>query len=164
MAKNERQHTQNLAKAGAGTGARKRDIDRTLAMTRMSTASMGKFDRVLDGEKKLRGVKRKVRDPASLVPHANSLLFRPSSIRLKSPSMRRGALIWPLSNRSVMVAARRRKRRNGRLLGMVRGTWLMCARRCVSLLEVRELLRSRVNRVQMAGKTGRESGREGLLL
>jgi regulator of ribosome biosynthesis len=29
-------------------------------MTRTSTASMGKFDRVLDGEKKLRGVKRKV--------------------------------------------------------------------------------------------------------
>ncbi|KAH9036361.1 ribosome biogenesis regulatory protein-domain-containing protein [Lactarius pseudohatsudake] len=38
---------------------RKRDINRTLATTRMSTASMGKFDRVLDGEKKLRGVKRK---------------------------------------------------------------------------------------------------------
>ena len=77
MAKNERQHTQNLAKAGAGTGARKRDIDRTLAMTRTSTASMGKFDRVLNGEKKLRGVKRKVSVPASLVPHAHSLLFAP---------------------------------------------------------------------------------------
>ena len=63
IAKNERQHTQNLAKAGAGTGARKRDIDRTLAMTRASTASMGKFDRVLDGEKKLREVKRKVSVP-----------------------------------------------------------------------------------------------------
>ncbi|KAN0135911.1 Ribosome biogenesis regulatory protein (RRS1) domain containing protein [Lactarius tabidus] len=60
VAKNERQQKQNLAQAaGTGTGARKKDIDRTLAMTRTSTASMGKFDRVLDGEKKLRGVKRK---------------------------------------------------------------------------------------------------------
>ncbi|KAF8270491.1 ribosome biogenesis regulatory protein-domain-containing protein [Lactarius quietus] len=69
MAKNERQRTQNLAQAqqdrtkstvatGAGAGPqidRKKSIDRTLAMTRTSTASMGKFDRVLDGEKKLRG-------------------------------------------------------------------------------------------------------------
>ncbi|KAI9449688.1 ribosome biogenesis regulatory protein-domain-containing protein [Lactarius psammicola] len=70
MAKNERQRMQNLARAQQGqstatataTGAqvgRRRDIDRTLATTRTSTASMGKFDRVLDGEKKLRGVKRK---------------------------------------------------------------------------------------------------------
>ncbi|KAN0135904.1 Ribosome biogenesis regulatory protein (RRS1) domain containing protein [Lactarius tabidus] len=60
IAKNERQQMQNLAQA-AGTcmGARKRDIDRTLAMTRMITARMGKFDRVLDGEAKLRGVKHK---------------------------------------------------------------------------------------------------------
>ncbi|KAH9066643.1 ribosome biogenesis regulatory protein-domain-containing protein [Lactarius vividus] len=65
MAKNERQHLQNIARAQQGrttaTGQvdRKQDINRTLATTRMSTASMGKFDRVLDGEKKLRGVKRK---------------------------------------------------------------------------------------------------------
>jgi len=61
MAKNERQHSQNVARAQQGRpmGDRKRDIDRTLATTRTSTASMGKFDRVLDGEKKLRGVKRK---------------------------------------------------------------------------------------------------------
>ena len=70
IAKNERQHTQNLAKAGAGTGARKKDIDRTLAMTRTSTASMGKFDRVLDGEKKLRGVKRKVSVSLSMRTHS----------------------------------------------------------------------------------------------
>ena len=77
IAKNERQHTQNLAKVGAGTGARKRDIDRTLAMTQTSTASMGKFDRVLDGEKKLRRVKRKVSVPACLLfspLHAYSLI------------------------------------------------------------------------------------------
>ncbi|KAI9440519.1 ribosome biogenesis regulatory protein-domain-containing protein [Lactarius indigo] len=67
-ATNERQRLQNIARAQqerttttvAGTQVdRKRDIDRTLATTRMSTASMGKFDRVLDGEKKLHGVKRK---------------------------------------------------------------------------------------------------------
>ena len=69
MAKNERQHLQNLARAqpgaaaGSGGGAqveRKKEIDRTLATTRASTASMGKFDRMLEGEKKPRGVKRKV--------------------------------------------------------------------------------------------------------
>ena len=73
-AKNERQHTQNLAKttgAGAGTGARKRDIDRTLAMTWTSTASMGKFDGVLDGENKLRGVMRKVSVPLSMRAHSS---------------------------------------------------------------------------------------------
>ncbi|KAI0375911.1 RRS1-domain-containing protein [Pilatotrama ljubarskyi] len=68
VAKNERQHQQNLARAAQGTGAapaaapttlRKKQIDRTLAVTRTSTASMGKFDRTLEGEKKLKGVKRK---------------------------------------------------------------------------------------------------------
>lgn len=76
MAKNERQQQQNIARAQKADGAaaaststpnpppnaqRKREIDRTLATTRMSTASMGKFDKKLDGEKKLKGVKRKVR-------------------------------------------------------------------------------------------------------
>lgn len=36
------------------------EIEKTLATTRISTASMGKFDKQLDGEKKIRGVKRKV--------------------------------------------------------------------------------------------------------
>ena len=61
MAKNECRYTQNLAKAagaGAGTGTQKKDAYRTLAMMRTST--MGKFDRVLDGENKLCGVRRKV--------------------------------------------------------------------------------------------------------
>lgn len=71
VAKNERQQQQNLARAAqqdgvastsAGSGTdRKKAIDRTLAMTRSSTASMGKFDRRLEGEKKLKGLKRKVR-------------------------------------------------------------------------------------------------------
>ena len=72
MAKNERQHQQNLARAESESGStskngvalqsqRKRDIDRTLATTRASTASLGRFDRKLEGEKPLKGVKRKVR-------------------------------------------------------------------------------------------------------
>ena len=52
------------------------------------------------------------------------------------------------------------KRRNGRLLGM-QGVWLMCARRCGLLLEDREQLRSRANRIRMADKNERENGREG---
>lgn len=69
VAKNDRQHKQNLARAQHQEGTsdappppnsqRKRDIDRTLATTRVSTASMGRFDRSLEGEKKLKGVKRK---------------------------------------------------------------------------------------------------------
>ncbi|CAL1700503.1 unnamed protein product [Somion occarium] len=70
MAKNERKHLQNLARAQAAQGTpnesgkvpqsqRKQLIDYTLATTRVSTASMGKFDRTLEGEKKLKGVKRK---------------------------------------------------------------------------------------------------------
>lgn len=69
MAKNEHQRMQNLARSQQGQGqsvrtqtqtGRKREIERTLATTRASTASMGKFDRVLEGDKKPRGVKRKV--------------------------------------------------------------------------------------------------------
>ena len=71
VAKNEKQHLQNLARAQGTSGAasagpapdreqRKSDISRTLATTRVSTASMGKFDKKLDGDKPLRGVKRKV--------------------------------------------------------------------------------------------------------
>ncbi|KAH9938030.1 ribosome biogenesis regulatory protein-domain-containing protein [Fomitopsis serialis] len=75
VAKNERQHQQNLARAqgprASGTGTapanseRKTQIDRTLATTRSSTASMGKFDKSLQGEKKLKGVKRKF-DPTEV--------------------------------------------------------------------------------------------------
>ena len=69
MAKNEKQRSQNLARAQgesspAGTSSkdeRKKNINRTLATTRVSTASMGKFDKILEGEKKLKGAKRKVR-------------------------------------------------------------------------------------------------------
>ncbi|KAL7282600.1 RRS1-domain-containing protein [Trametes coccinea BRFM310] len=68
VAKNEKQRQQNLARAAQEMGpsaapapvdVRKKQIDRTLAVTRTSTASMGKFDRKLEGEKKLKGMKRK---------------------------------------------------------------------------------------------------------
>lgn len=73
VAKNERQHQQNLSRAQGGSSSaaapppqaqRKKEIDRTLATTRASTASMGRFDKKLEGEKKLKGVKRKVRVPS----------------------------------------------------------------------------------------------------
>ncbi|KAF8138940.1 ribosome biogenesis regulatory protein-domain-containing protein [Boletus edulis] len=69
VAKNERQRLQNLALAEEAQATREArtqrhaDIDRTLASTRISTGSMGKFDKQLEGDKKMRGVKRKF-DPA----------------------------------------------------------------------------------------------------
>lgn len=63
VAKNEKKHAQNVARTNTASNprdARKRDIEKTLATTRISTASMGKFDKKLEGEKKVRGVKRKV--------------------------------------------------------------------------------------------------------
>ncbi len=81
MAKNEQQHLKNLARSQRGQAStvtatttkapgslseRKGEIARTLVMTRSSTASMGKFDRMLEGEKKPRGVKRKVKR----IPHS----------------------------------------------------------------------------------------------
>ena len=54
------QGTSAAAAAPAHSADRKKQIDRTLATTRTSTASMGKFDKTLEGEKKLKGVKRKV--------------------------------------------------------------------------------------------------------
>lgn len=64
VAKNEKQQLQNVKRA-QGTSSntleeRKKQIERTVATTRISTASMGRFDKRLEGEKKLKGVKRKV--------------------------------------------------------------------------------------------------------
>lgn len=70
VAKNEKQRSQNVARASGPREERKRDIEQTLATTRVSTASMGKFDKKLDGEKKLRGVKRKVSIHCSVQPLA----------------------------------------------------------------------------------------------
>ncbi|KAF7311413.1 Ribosome biogenesis regulatory protein [Mycena kentingensis (nom. inval.)] len=59
VAKNEKQRLVNLSRAQGTSNPRKGEIEKTLASSRISTASMGKFDKKLDGEKKLRGVKRK---------------------------------------------------------------------------------------------------------
>ncbi|KAE9408957.1 RRS1-domain-containing protein [Gymnopus androsaceus JB14] len=72
--KNKKQQEANVARAqktSTSTSsnprpereAHKTQLERTLAMSRTSTASMGKFDRKLEGEKKLKGIKRKF-DPA----------------------------------------------------------------------------------------------------
>lgn len=41
--------------------ARKEELDRSMALSRTATASMGKFDKKIEGEPKIKGVKRKVR-------------------------------------------------------------------------------------------------------
>ena len=40
--------------------ARKDELDRSMALSRTATASMGKFDKKIEGEPKIKGVKRKV--------------------------------------------------------------------------------------------------------
>lgn len=68
VAKNERQRLQNLARAQTAQSEREQrkiELEKTLAATRTSTASMGKFDRKLEGDKKMRGMKRKF-DPTEM--------------------------------------------------------------------------------------------------
>ncbi|KAF8709522.1 ribosomal large subunit assembly, partial [Rhizoctonia solani] len=62
VAKNEKQRERNLNVAAA-SGQREREetkskLNRTLAVTRTSTASMGRFDKKLEGDTKLKGIKR----------------------------------------------------------------------------------------------------------
>ncbi|KAG8727273.1 Rhodanese- sulfurtransferase, partial [Ceratobasidium sp. 428] len=62
VAKNEKQREKNLSNA-VSSNQREREetkakLGRTLAVTRTSTASLGRFDKKLDGDTKLRGVKR----------------------------------------------------------------------------------------------------------
>ncbi|KAK0499746.1 ribosome biogenesis regulatory protein-domain-containing protein, partial [Armillaria luteobubalina] len=68
VAKNEKQRQGNLARAQGPSSSvadtnprdqRKKEIAKTLSSARISTASMGRFDKKLEGEKKMRGVKRK---------------------------------------------------------------------------------------------------------
>lgn len=75
VSKNKSQQLANQTRAvhGTDTGSRKRDIEKTLATTRTSTASMGKFDKKLEGEKKLRGVKRKVCQPCAWYAPSSAL-------------------------------------------------------------------------------------------
>lgn len=82
IAKNKRQQERNTADALASTAssssarpgvstlsqsqkaklreARKQELDRSMALSRTATASMGQFDKKIDGEPKIKGVKRKV--------------------------------------------------------------------------------------------------------
>ncbi|KAG9057394.1 Rhodanese- sulfurtransferase [Serendipita sp. 407] len=62
VAKNEKQRLGNLARAQGTTPSkeqRKQELRGQALQTKISTASMGKFDRKLEGEPKLRGIKRK---------------------------------------------------------------------------------------------------------
>ncbi|KAG8985535.1 Rhodanese- sulfurtransferase [Tulasnella sp. 427] len=58
VAKNELAKQKNL-EYNARMQAKRDEVDRSVARSRMSTASMGRFDKTLEGEKKPRGVKRK---------------------------------------------------------------------------------------------------------
>ncbi|ORY26967.1 ribosome biogenesis regulatory protein-domain-containing protein [Naematelia encephala] len=67
-AKNEKQHRSNLAQAAASSSASSRrtaqqaraaDLERSMLVSKSATASMGKFDKSIEGEPKSRGVKRK---------------------------------------------------------------------------------------------------------
>ncbi|EIW73083.1 hypothetical protein TREMEDRAFT_22893, partial [Tremella mesenterica DSM 1558] len=72
VAKNEAQHKANLAHATAPTSTRsisaqnsenrskrKVELERSMLLTKTSTASLGKFDKKIEGEPKTKGVKRK---------------------------------------------------------------------------------------------------------
>jgi len=55
--------------------ARKDELDRSMALSRTATASMGKFDKKIEGEPKIKGVKRKVsrrRNEAGASSHSAS--------------------------------------------------------------------------------------------
>lgn len=102
MAKNEQQRLNNLARSQRGQATttkapgalskRKGDIERTLAMTRASTASLGKFDRMLEGEKKPRGGKRK---------------FEPTERSIEAEKSANLALITKLETSSASKRAKR---------------------------------------------------------
>jgi len=107
MAKNEQQRLKNLARSQRGQAStamatttkargalseRKGEIEHTLAMTRASTASMGKFDRMLEGEKKPRGGKRK---------------FEPTERSVDAEKSANLALIRKLENSSSSKRAKR---------------------------------------------------------
>ncbi|KAG8986454.1 Rhodanese- sulfurtransferase [Tulasnella sp. JGI-2019a] len=62
ITKNKTAQTRNAAYALAGdhpSTSRKEEVERTLARTKVSTASMGQFDRKLEGDKPPKGIKRK---------------------------------------------------------------------------------------------------------
>lgn len=85
MDKNKRQQERNIAKAAEAAparasssrgavstlsqeqkkklrDARKQELERSMLISKTATASMGKFDKKIEGEPKVKGVKRKVRE------------------------------------------------------------------------------------------------------
>ena len=59
VAKNTAQHDANLASASTSREARKAELNRSMLISKTSTASLGRFDNKIEGEPKARGVKRK---------------------------------------------------------------------------------------------------------
>ncbi|KAJ8086956.1 Rhodanese-related sulfurtransferase [Marasmius tenuissimus] len=102
VAKNEKQRLGNVARAeqaAEARGARKNEIDRNLAQSRISTASMGKFDKKLEGEKKLRGIKRKFEpNEKSVKDEAKASLALLSRMDSDAKKMRKN----PTSEESVL--------------------------------------------------------------
>lgn len=125
MGRNERQHQQNLARAQGEPDVasssvpgrelqsqRKKDIDKTLAVTRTSTASLGRFDRVLDGEKKLKGIKRKVRSvcTSNFTTSSNILHIRqfdPTEVSASSEKSHNLAILSKLDREPTTKKAKR---------------------------------------------------------
>lgn len=91
MDKNKRQQERNIAKAAEAAparpsssrgavstlsqeqkkklrDARKQELERSMLISKTATASMGKFDKKIEGEPKVKGVKRKVRGRFCLFP------------------------------------------------------------------------------------------------
>jgi len=74
--KNKTAQGRNAAYALAGNhpqALRKQEVEKTLARTKVSTASMGKFDRKLEGDKPPRGIKRKFAPTEGTDEHDKSL-------------------------------------------------------------------------------------------
>ena len=139
VAKNERQHEKNLARAQQQTASvsapppptaqRKREIDRTLATTRTSTASLGRFDRKLEGEKKLKGVKRKVHSVHFATVSTLRLIIPYSLTQPKYPLRLKNHKIWQFCRNSGVSLKQRRQR--------LAATCSMYAKPCVSRARVR---------------------------
>ncbi|KAG7097331.1 hypothetical protein E1B28_004690 [Marasmius oreades] len=102
VVKNEKQRFANTAWAQRAVEAReqrKTEIQRTLAQSRLSTASMGNFDKKLEGEKKLRGIKRKFEPTErSVEQEAKASLALLSRMESDSKKMRKN----PTSEKSVL--------------------------------------------------------------
>ena len=104
VAKNEKQRLHNAARAmPSERDARRHDINtnKTLATTRVSTASMGRFDKKLEGEGKIKGVKRKVAltySPLHLYSNVIFQQFEPTEAPIENEKWTSLALISRLDS------------------------------------------------------------------